>query len=105
MMTCTSEISGSASSGMRRNDQIPASTRSNVPVKTRKRFFAHQSIHRAITLHSSRGVQAHLFAGESLAVLFRDDGNLPSAAAVELARSFIEAISFVAQADRSAHRG
>src|SRR6266446_4931996 len=95
MMTCTSEISGSASSGMRRIDQIPASTRSNVPVKTRKRFFAHQSIQRAITLHSSRGVDAQLLAGDGLAVLFRDDGDLPRPAAVELGRSFIKTIPFV----------
>src|SRR5881394_102346 len=104
MMTCTSEISGSASSGIRRSDQIPASTRSSVPVKTRKRFFAHQSIHRAITLHSSRGVQAQLLAGDGLPVLLRDDGDLPRAAAVELARPFIETIPFVTQGDRSTHR-
>src|SRR6267378_3131580 len=89
MMTCTSEISGSASSGIRRSDQIPASTRSSVPVKTRKRFFAHQSIQRAITLHSSRGVDAQLFAGDGLPVLLCDNGDLPGAATVELGRSFI----------------
>src|SRR5947199_6274479 len=103
MMTCTSEISGNASSGMRRSDQIPASTRSSVPVKTRKRFFAHQSIQRVIMLHSSRGVDAQLLAGDGLAVLFRDDGDLPRSTAVELGRSFIEAIPLVTQRDRSAH--
>src|SRR5882724_6691437 len=101
MMTCTSEISGNASSGIRRSDQIPASTRSSVPVKTRKRFFAHQSIHRAITLHSSRGVQAHLFAGDGLPVFLRDDGDLPRAAALELGRSFIKTIPFVGERNRS----
>src|SRR5256885_17245077 len=104
MMTCTSEISGSASSGIRRSDQIPASTRSSVPVKTRKRFFAHQSIHRAITLHSSGGVDAQLLTCDGLPILFRNDRDLPSSAAVELARPFIETIPFVAQGDRSAHR-
>src|SRR6266404_2916785 len=103
MMTCTSEISGSASSGIRRSDQIPARTRSSVPVKTRKRFFAHQSIHRAITLHSSRGVDAQLLAGDGLAALFCDDRDLPRAATVELGWSFIETIPFVAQGNRSAH--
>src|SRR5436190_6734959 len=104
MMTCTSEISGNASSGIRRSDQIPASTRSSVPVKTRKRFIAHQSIQRAITLHSSRGVDAELLTGDGLAVLLRDDSDLPSAAAVEFACPLIKTIAFVAQADRSAHR-
>src|SRR5690349_15120491 len=103
MMTWTSEISGSASSGMRRSDQIPARTRSRVPVKTRNRFFAHQSIHRVITLHSSRGVDAHLFAGDGLPILLGDNRDLPRAAAVELGRSFIEAIPLVAQRHRSTH--
>src|SRR5216683_246220 len=103
MMTCTSEISGNASSGMRRSDQIPASTRSSVPVKTRKRFFAHQSIHRAITLHSSRGVDTQLLTGDGLPVLFRHDGDLPRTATVELGGSSIESISFVAQGNRSTH--
>src|SRR5882724_9383110 len=83
-MTCTSEISGKASSGIRRRDQIPASTSSSVPVNTRKRFCAHQSIQREITLHSSRGVHAELFAGENLAVLLRKNRSLPCSTAVEL---------------------
>src|SRR5437899_12504700 len=103
MMTCTSEISGNASSGMRRSDQMPASTRSKVPVKTRNRFRAHQSIDRAITLHSSRGVEAQLLAGDGLGILLRHHSDLPSAAAVELERCFIMAIPFVAEADRGAH--
>src|SRR3989475_12121423 len=103
MMTCTSEISGNASSGMRRSDQMPASTRSRVPVKTRNRFRAHQSIDRAITLNSSRGVEAQLLAGDVLTILLRDDSDLPSAAAVELARCFIKSIPFVAQGHRGTH--
>src|SRR5438552_17230131 len=95
MMTCTSEISGNASRGMRRRDAIPASTSSSVPVKTRKRFFAHQSIQRAITLHSSRGVEAELFCDHALPVLFRDDGDLPSAAAIEFPGAFVDSIPFV----------
>src|SRR5580692_11182089 len=102
-MTWTSEMSGNASRGIRRSDQIPASTRSSVPVKTRKRFFAQQSIHRAITLLSSRSVDAQLLAGDGLPVLLGDDRDLPSSAAVELGGSFIEAITFVAQGDRGAH--
>src|SRR6266851_666747 len=105
MMTWTSEISGNASKGMRRNDQIPASTRRSVPVNTRKRFRAHQSIQRAITLHASRGVHAELLAGDGLAVLFRDDGDLPRSAAFELAGALVQAVSFVSEGDLRAHRG
>src|SRR5262249_48346774 len=105
MMTCTSEMSGNASKGIRRSDQIPASTRRSVPVKTRKRFRAHQSIQRAITLHASRCVQTELFAGYGLTVLFRNDCHLPGSAASELTRSLVHAISFVSERDRRAHRG
>src|SRR6266581_7047386 len=84
-MTWTSEMSGNASSGIRRSDQIPASTSSSVPVNTRKRFCAHQSIQREITLHSSRGVHAELFAGDDLPVLSRHDRDLPRSPAIQLA--------------------
>src|SRR6266436_9085132 len=93
-MTSTSEISGKASSGMRRSPKMPASTRNSVPVKTRKRFRAHQSIHRAITLHSSRGVHTELFAGDSLAVFPRHNRDLPSSTAFKLAGTFVDARSF-----------
>src|SRR5213080_3353903 len=105
MMTCTSEISGSASKGIRRRDQIPASTSNSVPVKTRKRFFAHQSIQREITLHPSRGVHAELLAGDDLPILFRDNGDLPRSTTFELAGAFVHTVSFVGERDRSSHRG
>src|SRR5689334_24818662 len=96
-MTCTSEISGNASSGIRRKDQIPASTSSRVPVNTRKRFCAHQSIQREITLHSSRGVHAELFAGDDLAVLLRKNRDLPRSAAVEFPWALIEPVASFCQ--------
>src|SRR5215469_5994809 len=102
-ITCTSEISGSASKGMFRNDQIPASTSRNVATKTRKRFCAHQSIQRAITLHPSRGVQAELLRRNRLSILFRNDGYLPRSAAVELNRAFVIPVSFVRQGHWHAH--
>src|SRR5215471_12153617 len=105
IMTWTSEMSGNASKGIRRSDQIPASTRRSVPVNTRKRFRTHQSIQRAITLHASRDVHAELFAGHSLPVLFRDDGHLPSSAAFQPARAFVHAVSFVRESHLRAHRG
>src|SRR6266436_8139314 len=104
-MTCTSEMSGKASSGIRRRDQIPASTSSSVPVNTRKRFCAHQSIQREITLHSSRGIHAELFAGDDLAVLLRKNRDLPRSAAVELAWTLVEPISFFCEENLHAHRG
>src|SRR5882724_12069886 len=104
-MTCTSEMSGSASSGIRRRDQIPASTSSSVPVNTRKRFCAHQSIQREITLHSSRGVHAELFAGDDLAVLPCKNRGLPGSAAVELPWTLIKSVSFVCKRNLRAHRG
>src|SRR5260370_25816573 len=104
-MTCTSEMSGNASSGIRRRDQIPTSTSSSVPVNTRKRFCAHQSIQREITLHSSRGVHAELFAGDNLAVLLRKNRDLPGSAAVKLPWALIESVSFVCERNLCAHRG
>src|SRR5215475_1807680 len=102
-ITWTSEISGSASRGMFLNDQIPASTSRSVATKTRKRFFAHQSIQRAITLHPSRGVQAELFRSNRLSILFRNDGYLPRSAAVELNGAFVISVSFVSQGHWHAH--
>src|ERR1043165_1845735 len=75
MMTCTSEMSGNASSGICRSDQIPVDTSRNVPVKTRKRFFAQQSIQREITSHSSRSVDAELLAGDGLSIFLRKDSD------------------------------
>src|SRR5712691_6232037 len=73
MITCTSEMSGSASRGMRCIDQMPAMTSRNVAVKTRNRLRAHHSIIHVIKLHSSRGVKVELLAGNYAPVLA--DGN------------------------------
>src|SRR5438874_124772 len=105
MITCTSEISGSASRGTRRNDQIPASTRRSVPVKTRNRFRAHQSIHREITLHASRGVHAELLAGNGLPVLLRRNRDLPGSATFEWPGALIESIAFVGESHLCSHGG
>src|ERR1700683_677247 len=103
MMTSTSEMSGRASSGICRKAQIPARTSSSVPVKTRKRFRAHQSIHREITSHPSRGVHAQLFTGDRLAIFFCDDRDLPFPTASEFARTLVYAIAFVTEVYRRAH--
>src|SRR5215472_9553348 len=104
-ITCTSEISGRASRGMCRNDQIPASTSNSVATKTRKRFSAHQSIQRAITLHSSRGVQAELLCGDRLPILLRNDGDLPSSPAIKLSGGLVHFVSFFGESDWSTHGG
>src|SRR5437870_11976677 len=47
-ITCTSEMSGTASSGVRVIAQMPHTVRITVPVNTRNRLDAHQSIIRSI---------------------------------------------------------
>src|SRR5580692_10921623 len=96
-------MSGNASSGTRRRDQIPASTSRRVPVNTRKRFCAHQSIQREITLHSSRGVHAELFAGDDLTVLLYKNRDLPRSAAVELPWTLIEPVAFFCERNLRPH--
>src|SRR5215472_2839120 len=102
-MTSTSEMSGSASSGIRPSDQIPAMTRSNVPVKTRNRLRAHHSITQLITLHPSGGVDGKLPAGDHDAVLTGCDRHLPSSARSEVGFTFVQAISLVAKIDTRLH--
>src|SRR5229473_5875726 len=104
IITSTSEMSGNASSGMCRRAQIPESTSRSVPMKTRKRFRAHQSIHPEITLHPSRGVYTQLLARDELAILFCEDCDLPGSAAFKLSRTFIEAVALVAESHGRAHR-
>src|SRR5215471_11300469 len=94
MITSTSEISGKASSGMRRKDQMPANTRKSVPVKTRKRFRAHQSINREIMLHSSSRADGDLLVGDGLSVFSYKDRDLPRSTAPQLAGAFVDAPIF-----------
>src|SRR5215469_8763370 len=94
MITSTSEMSGKASSGMRRNAQMPANTRKSVPVKTMKRFRAHQSIHREITLHPSRCAHGDLLIGDGLPVFSRKDRDLPCSTALKLPGAFVHAATF-----------
>src|SRR5215471_9067587 len=104
-ITCTSEISGRASRGIFRNDQVPASTSKSVATKTRKRFSAHQSIQRAITLHPSCGIRAELFCRDRLTVLLGEDGHLPRSSAIELCGAFVHSVSFVSHRHRGTHGG
>src|ERR1051326_299730 len=104
MMTCTSEMSGNASSGICRSDQIPVDNSRNVPVKTRKRFFAQQSIQREITSHSSRSVDAELLAGDGLSIFLRKDSDLPRSATTKLAGTLIHTVAFVRKSHLRTHR-
>src|SRR5580704_5767509 len=97
-------MSGNASSGIWRRAQIPVSTSRTVPMKTRKRFRAHQSIHREITLHSSCDVHAELLGRDGLPIPLCEDGDLPGSAAIQLSRTFIEAVALVAECDGYTHR-
>src|SRR5712691_10910243 len=103
-ITCTSEMSGNASSGMWPRDQMPAKTRSKVPVKTRKRFRAHQSIHRAITLHSPFGIHAQGLLGHGLSALLRHDGDLPGSSALQFPLALVTAVAFVRAFAHRTHR-
>src|SRR5580692_13030100 len=73
-------------------------------MKTRKRFCAHQSIHREITLHTSCGVYAELLGCDRLAILFCENCDLPCSAAIQLSGTFIETIAFVDESNGYAHR-
>src|SRR5579862_1428329 len=103
IITCTSEMSGRASKGIRRSDQIPASVSKRVPVKTRKRLRAHQSIQWEITLHFSFNVHAYLFIDQRLPVFLSHDRHLPGSAAFQLAPPFIDASTFVAEVAHHTH--
>src|SRR5260370_4303755 len=73
-------------------------------MKTRKRFPAHQSIHREITSHPSRGVHAQLLGRDELTILFGKDCDLPGPAAPKLSRTLIETVALVAENYRCPHR-
>src|ERR1700674_6075231 len=88
-------MSGSASSGMRPRDQMPAATSRSTPAKTRKRLAAHHSMVRWITSHPSRCIERELPAGDDLAVLARHHVDLPGAAPGELALALVDAAALL----------
>src|SRR3989304_1612674 len=104
-ITWTSEMSGSASSGMPRRAKIPASTSKAVPVRTRKRFCAHQPIQRAITLHPSCGVHRHLPGADHLSAATRGDGDLPGSPGLERGSTLVISVASFAQTAFRPHLG
>src|SRR5713226_8202770 len=64
-ITCTSEISGTASSGVRVIAQMPHTVTMTVPVNTRNRLAAHQSMIRSIiTIASLDAASSQLLRGQ-----------------------------------------
>src|SRR5438552_13662995 len=65
-ITCTSEISGTASSGVFVMAQMPHSVSTTMPVKTRNRLDVHQSIIRSIMTSASARDHRQLLGSEAL---------------------------------------
>src|SRR4029077_15511567 len=89
-ITWTSEISGTASSGVRVIAQMPHTVRITVPVNTRNRLAAHQSMIRSI-MRSSQDSACHsslvesprdyrqLLGSEALPTSYDGHGGIPPA--------------------------
>src|SRR5260370_20943978 len=90
MITCTSEMSGRASRGIRFMDQMPAITSRKVPVNTRNRLRAHHSMIQLITLHPSCSVHRELLGHDYSSVLASDNRDLPRPAPSQITLSFIQ---------------
>src|SRR5664280_933669 len=109
MITWTSEMSGSASSGIRLSDQTPASTSASTPTNRMKRFALHQSIVLSIILlsslrHGAAGRYVHLFGRDRTASLRRDDRQAPSATAKQFDICGVDAVALVICDGLRAHR-
>src|SRR5437588_8255597 len=100
-ITWTSEMSGTASSGVAVIAQMPHRVSTTVPVKTRKRLPVHQSIVRAIMAWLFCAPQRYallrghrqLLAADLLAVLHRHDRDVPRAGHQDLALALVHALA------------
>src|SRR5437764_6093987 len=98
-ITCTSEMSGTASSGVRVIAQMPHTVRMTVPVNTRNRLAAHQSMIRSImtiapSLDACQGLlggQVQFLLADFLAGLFHAYGDVPLAGHHPVARPDVHA--------------
>src|SRR5215510_2899516 len=90
-ITCTSEMSGTASSGVDVMVQIPHTVSATVPVNTRNRLLAHQSMILLIMvcLRVSKLLRRHreLLSADDLAASRDGDGDIPSTCHQYLRRS------------------
>src|SRR5712672_645646 len=117
-MTWTSEMSGTASSGVFVIAQMPHRVTMTVPVNTRNRFDAHQSMIRSIMTKALRSTpscsllhrQRELFLADALPVLHDVDGDVPCAGHHHVALTGVRAVVHGFQLDgvlhlRHLHRG
>src|ERR1041384_6406551 len=89
-ITCTSEMSGTASSGVAVIAQMPQSVRAAVPVNTRNRLPAHQSMIRLITVLLCGDWE--LLRRHVPAAALHHDGRVPRAGHHHLARPSVGAV-------------
>src|SRR5258708_2394834 len=109
-ITCTSEISGTASSGVCVIAQMPQTVRITVPVNTRNRFEAHQSMIRSIigiapSLDAVRllGREGHFLLTDFLAALFDAERRGPRARHHHVAHAHIHAFPRWLELDLVSH--
>src|ERR1700693_3825821 len=102
-ITWTSEMSGRASSGIFLSDQMPARTSSKVPVKTRNRLLAHQSITREIMATFPFVFGTQFLGCKDSSALDRRDGELPRAFTIEICSAFVNAAALLAQGRYDIH--
>src|SRR5688572_23649914 len=102
-ITWTSEMSGTASTGIERMAHTPHTVSITVPVKTRNRFRAHQSTTRSI-MWLLRG-DRNLPPADFLAVALDADGRVPVAGHHHVAGPSIAPSTLVLQRDAVAHLG
>src|SRR5215470_7291400 len=99
-ITCTSEMSGTASSGVLFIAQMPQTVRTTVPVNTRNRLDAHQSMIRSIMRDSARPAMTRLLRRqrdflltELLAALHHHHGGVPLPGHHDVARSAVHPVA------------
>src|SRR6266568_3717864 len=78
--TCTSEMSGSASSGIRPRLQIPARVSNSTTMKTMKRLRAQALMIADSILHPPCGCDGGRLHCDDLAIALNGDGQLPGSA-------------------------
>src|SRR5918996_3596098 len=113
MMTWTSEMSGTASSGVVTIAHTPTTARTAVPVKTRKRLSVHHSMSREIMgpeirtwfdVSRSSGEQGELATRQGSATSRYRDGHIPAAGHRDLAGAAVRSVACVRQPGFAPHR-
>src|ERR1035438_5027301 len=105
MMTWTSEMSGSASRGIFRRDQMPARVSMETIANTRKRFREHSSMIREIISHAALSIDAEFLHCRELAVLLHRDGYLPRSSHGQFLGALVKSAGFVCEFRSRIHCG